>query len=310
MSTETAQLVDEPAMRRAESHVTAVNRGDREHVLVVPPRLGTEADERPARKVVVHDVLGKVSPAEAAAEHRVLRREVGDTPRARREHGLVGRLVRAALREDDLNVLGEARGRRASLPARGERMLRAHDRDHADLGEDDSLEIVMRGHRGRDPERGTLFEHARADSGHRLGIDLEIDRGMRLRERCARLHQRGDGKDRIDAQRDLRLASAGKRGGQVPERIDLGEHPTRRDEDRLTFVGEGCDTSRSVPELHPEKVFERRHRRAHRGLHPSELSRRSREVPLLDGGDECAKVIERDRVLKHARTMARVRVAG
>jgi hypothetical protein len=61
-------------------------------------------------EVVLDEVLGEVSPAEAAADEGVLGRDVGDAPGVRREHAVIGGGGiggGAALGEHDLDGLGE-----------------------------------------------------------------------------------------------------------------------------------------------------------------------------------------------------------
>ncbi len=133
---ERSELCEEPPVGGAEGRVAPMDR--RERSTLVAPRRPRPPPARITTSFRLWrsspgQVVGEVPPAEARAEHRVLRVEVGDAPRARREHALVGEPSLVPLREDDLDVKSASVSRRNGARVRRASAWRgADDGDHAD----------------------------------------------------------------------------------------------------------------------------------------------------------------------------------
>jgi len=77
------EVGEQPAVRRPERDVAAVDRGQVELVLVLPPGLDPELDQPAGLQVVAHEVLGQVAPAQPGAEPRVLGVQIAHAPSPR-----------------------------------------------------------------------------------------------------------------------------------------------------------------------------------------------------------------------------------
>ncbi|MCC6645209.1 MAG: thrombospondin type 3 repeat-containing protein [Polyangiaceae bacterium] len=299
---EPRERVDHPPVRGPEGLVRAVHREQAQRVLAVAPRLGAQPHEPPSPKILADQVRRQVPPAEPGAEQRVLRVQVGDAPRPRREDRLVRDAGHVALREDELHVLGEPRAGHPPRPTR-QRVARRDDGDELDVGERLGFEAAHDPGRPDDAERRRAGEYARRDRGQRLRVDAELDVGQLRRERAAEGHQRRDGHQLLHAQRHGRLHARGEACAQPVELVDLGAHAPRRGEHRLPLRRQRRRASRAVPDRHAELGLEVRHRGADSGLHPRQAPARRGEAAALGRGDQGAELVERD-AIEHDSTIS------
>nr|WP_275937629.1 hypothetical protein [Nannocystis exedens] len=279
-------------MRRPEDRVRPVDGRQVQRVFVLGPRGRSDRHQPAGRPVVLHHRRRQVAPAEARAQQRLLRVQVGHPPGPRRQHRLIGHARRPALRQHHLHVLAEAAAVDLPLDLR-QRVIGRHHRDHADRRQRPALEPRRHGDRRRHSERRRPGQHARGHGGHRLGVDAQRHRRERRREFAAQRHQHRQREQRVDAQRHRRLEPAGDPRRQPAQRVDLAGHPARRGQDRLARLGQRRHPRRAVEHRHVELALEVGDRLADRRLDPAQPFGRRREAPGLRDRRQHPELVER-----------------